>query len=184
MVKAFWKTCVAGLILIVPAWATLLILSTLFTTLDSVVGRYLVYPVPGLGLVFLVLLLDDSSSRGEAAVVADELDMENSSANGRSSEAAARLLGFSARRAVRRKFSTASPKVGGSDVRSSPVCMPSSPRRPPRKSYHACRRLESGVPRTADLVIAALFERHDFAAISERWNIELKRNFCDLPSRT
>jgi uncharacterized membrane protein len=57
MLKAFWKTCVAGLILIVPAWATLLILSTLFTTLDRLVGRYLVYPIPGLGLVFLVLLL-------------------------------------------------------------------------------------------------------------------------------
>ncbi|MFO0700460.1 MAG: DUF502 domain-containing protein [Nitrospira sp.] len=47
----------AGLILIVPAWVTLLILSTLFTTLDGVVGRYLVYPLPGLGLLFLVLLL-------------------------------------------------------------------------------------------------------------------------------
>lgn len=57
MLKTFWKTCVAGLILIVPAWATLLILSTLFTTLDSVVGRYLVYPLPGLGLLFLVLVL-------------------------------------------------------------------------------------------------------------------------------
>ena len=57
MVKAFWKTCVAGLILILPAWATLLILSTLFTALDSVVGRYLVYPFPGLGLLLLVLLL-------------------------------------------------------------------------------------------------------------------------------
>ena len=57
MVKAFWKTCVAGLILIVPAWATLLILSTLFTTFDNVVGRYLVDPVPGLGLLFLVLLI-------------------------------------------------------------------------------------------------------------------------------
>ena len=57
MFKAFWKTCVTGLILIVPAWATLLILSTLFTTLDGVVGRYLVYPIPGLGLLLLVLLL-------------------------------------------------------------------------------------------------------------------------------
>lgn len=57
MLKSFWKTCVAGLILIIPAWATLLILSTLFTTLDNVVGRYLVYPFPGLGLLLLVLLL-------------------------------------------------------------------------------------------------------------------------------
>ena len=57
MVKAFWKTCVAGLILIVPAWATLLILSTLFTALDSVVGRYLVYPLPGLGLLVLGFII-------------------------------------------------------------------------------------------------------------------------------
>ena len=57
MVKAFWKTCVAGLIVLVPAWATVLILSALFNTLDNVVGRYLVYPFPGLGLLLLVLLL-------------------------------------------------------------------------------------------------------------------------------
>lgn len=57
MLKTFWKTCVAGLILIVPAWATLLILSTLFTALDSVVGRYLINPLPGLGLLLLMLLL-------------------------------------------------------------------------------------------------------------------------------
>ncbi len=57
MLKKFWKTCIAGLIIIVPAWVTFLILSALFTTLDNVVGRYLLYPVPGLGLLFLVLLL-------------------------------------------------------------------------------------------------------------------------------
>jgi uncharacterized membrane protein len=57
MLKAFWKTCVAGLIVLVPAWATLLILSTLFTALDGVVGRYLVYPFPGLGLLLLVVLV-------------------------------------------------------------------------------------------------------------------------------
>jgi uncharacterized membrane protein len=57
MLTFFWKTCVTGLILLVPAWATLLILSTLFTALDRIVGRYLVNPLPGLGLVFLVLLL-------------------------------------------------------------------------------------------------------------------------------
>ena len=56
MIKAFWKTCMAGLIVLVPAWATFLILSTLFTTLDGVVGRYMSDPIPGLGLLLLVML--------------------------------------------------------------------------------------------------------------------------------
>jgi uncharacterized membrane protein len=57
MVKAFWKTCMTGLIVLVPAWATFLILSTLFTTLDGVVGRYMSNPIPGLGLLLLIILL-------------------------------------------------------------------------------------------------------------------------------
>lgn len=57
MIKAFWKTCIAGLIVLVPAWATFLILSTLFTTLDGVVGRYMSDPAPGLGLLLLAILL-------------------------------------------------------------------------------------------------------------------------------
>jgi uncharacterized membrane protein len=57
MITAFWKTCVTGVIVLVPAWATFLILSTLFTTLDDLVGRYMYYRVPGLGLLLLVLLL-------------------------------------------------------------------------------------------------------------------------------
>ena len=57
MIKAFWKTCIDGLIVLVPAWATFLILSTLFTTLDGVVGRYMSDPLPGLGLLLLVSLL-------------------------------------------------------------------------------------------------------------------------------
>lgn len=57
MVTAFWKTCVAGLIVLVPAWTTFLILSTLFITLDDLVGRYMYYRIPGLGLLLLVLLL-------------------------------------------------------------------------------------------------------------------------------
>lgn len=57
MIKAFWKTCMAGLIVLVPAWATFLILSTLFTALDGVVGRYMSDPIPGLGLLLLVMLL-------------------------------------------------------------------------------------------------------------------------------
>ncbi|GKS64347.1 hypothetical protein YTPLAS72_16510 [Nitrospira sp.] len=57
MISAFWKTCVAGLIVLVPAWATYLILSTLFTTLDDLVGRYMYYRIPGLGVLLLVLVL-------------------------------------------------------------------------------------------------------------------------------
>lgn len=57
MIKAFWKTCIAGLIVLVPAWVTFLILSTLFTTLDGVVGRYMPDPTPGLGLLLLAILL-------------------------------------------------------------------------------------------------------------------------------
>ncbi|HWF62546.1 MAG TPA: DUF502 domain-containing protein [Nitrospira sp.] len=56
MIKAFWKTCITGLIVLVPAWATFLILSTLFTALDGVVGRYMSDPIPGLGLLLLVIL--------------------------------------------------------------------------------------------------------------------------------
>jgi uncharacterized membrane protein len=57
MIKAFWKTCMAGLIVLVPAWATFLLLSTLFTTLDGLVGRYMSDPIPGLGLLLLITLL-------------------------------------------------------------------------------------------------------------------------------
>jgi uncharacterized membrane protein len=57
MITAFWKTCVAGLIVLVPAWTTYLILSTLFTTLDDLVGRYMYYRIPGLGLLLLILVL-------------------------------------------------------------------------------------------------------------------------------
>ncbi len=57
MVKAFWRTCITGLIVLVPAWATFLILSTLFTTLDNLVGGYMSNPIPGFGFLLLVLLL-------------------------------------------------------------------------------------------------------------------------------
>ncbi|MGE0643784.1 MAG: DUF502 domain-containing protein [Nitrospira sp.] len=57
MITTFWKTCIAGLIVLVPAWATFLILSTLFTTLDDLVGRYMYYRIPGLGLLLLILVL-------------------------------------------------------------------------------------------------------------------------------
>lgn len=47
----------AGLIVLVPAWATYLILSTLFTTLDDLVGQYMYYRIPGFGLLLLILVL-------------------------------------------------------------------------------------------------------------------------------
>lgn len=47
----------AGLIVVVPAWVTFLILTTLFRTLDGLVGRYMSDPIPGLGLLLLVMLL-------------------------------------------------------------------------------------------------------------------------------
>ena len=68
MLKAFWKTCMAGLLLLVPAWATFLILSTLFTTLDHLVGRYMLDPVPGLGLLLLVSLLILAGVIGEQLI--------------------------------------------------------------------------------------------------------------------
>jgi uncharacterized membrane protein len=57
-----------GLIVLVPAWATFLILSTLFTTLDGVVGRYMSDPIPGLGLLLLITLLIVAGLIGEHVI--------------------------------------------------------------------------------------------------------------------
>ena len=57
MIKAFWKVFIAGLFVLVPAWATFLILSTLFKALDKLVGKHIPDPIPGLGLLLLMLLL-------------------------------------------------------------------------------------------------------------------------------
>lgn len=57
-----------GLIVLVPAWATFLILSTLFTTLDGVVGRYMSNPIPGLGLLLLITLLIVAGLIGEHVI--------------------------------------------------------------------------------------------------------------------
>ncbi len=57
MVKAVWKLCIAGLFVLVPAWATFIILATLFRALDDLVGVYLGDHIPGLGLLLLLLLL-------------------------------------------------------------------------------------------------------------------------------
>jgi uncharacterized membrane protein len=57
MIKAFWRIFITGLFLLVPAWATFLILSTLFRTLDNLIGRYMSNPIPGLGLLLLMLIV-------------------------------------------------------------------------------------------------------------------------------
>jgi uncharacterized membrane protein len=57
MVKTLWRFFLAGLFLLVPAWATFLILSTLFRTLDNLVGRHMTSPLPGLGLLLLILVI-------------------------------------------------------------------------------------------------------------------------------
>lgn len=57
MLKAFWRHCITGLIVLVPAWATFMILATLFRALDGLVGQYMLYSVPGLGVLLLVLLV-------------------------------------------------------------------------------------------------------------------------------
>ncbi len=57
MGKIFWRLFLAGLFVLVPAWATFLILSTLFRTLDNLVGEHMPNPIPGLGLLLLVLLV-------------------------------------------------------------------------------------------------------------------------------
>jgi len=57
MIKAAWKWFIAGLVVLVPTWATFLILSTLFKALDNLLGNYMSDPIPGLGLLLLIILL-------------------------------------------------------------------------------------------------------------------------------
>lgn len=57
MVTRIWKTFFSGLLLIVPAWATILILLTLFRTLDNLVGGHMPKPIPGMGLLLLIVLV-------------------------------------------------------------------------------------------------------------------------------
>jgi uncharacterized membrane protein len=60
--KTFSRYCLAGLLLLLPTWATYLVLSTLFRTIDGIVsdvfGPYFRSAVPGLDwLLFLGLIL-------------------------------------------------------------------------------------------------------------------------------
>lgn len=61
MSVVIWRIFGTGLFLLVPAWATFLILSALFTTLDALlanlIGDRLPVHTPGLGLVLLVVLV-------------------------------------------------------------------------------------------------------------------------------
>jgi uncharacterized membrane protein len=57
MTTTLSKWFLAGLAILIPTWATVLILWTLFTTLDNVVGNHISDPVPGIGFLLLICLL-------------------------------------------------------------------------------------------------------------------------------
>jgi len=61
MARSLWRLMLAGLLVLVPAWATFLILSTLFHTLDEllakVLGDRIPLHIPGLGLFLLASLV-------------------------------------------------------------------------------------------------------------------------------
>jgi len=57
MPTTIWKIFFAGLLLLVPAWATCLILLTLFRTLDNLVGTHMPHPIPGIGLLLLSFIV-------------------------------------------------------------------------------------------------------------------------------
>jgi uncharacterized membrane protein len=57
MTTTLWKSFLAGLAVLIPTWATVLILWTLFTTLDNVVGSHMSDPLPGIGVLLLICLL-------------------------------------------------------------------------------------------------------------------------------
>lgn len=56
-----WQYCLAGLLILVPTWATFLILATMFVTLDNLlidlIGREAESYVPGLGLALLIVFV-------------------------------------------------------------------------------------------------------------------------------
>lgn len=61
MLRDIWRVFATGLFLLIPAWATYLILSTLFWTLDELlakmVGDRLPLHLPGLGLITMIILV-------------------------------------------------------------------------------------------------------------------------------
>jgi uncharacterized membrane protein len=61
MIQKVWRSCLAGLLILVPTWATFLILAAMFGTLDNLlidlIGSEAEPYVPGLGLALLILLV-------------------------------------------------------------------------------------------------------------------------------
>jgi len=61
MSRRVWRVFAAGLLLLVPAWTTYIILSALFQTLDdlltNLIGNRLPIHIPGLGLIILMTLV-------------------------------------------------------------------------------------------------------------------------------
>ncbi|HKE62160.1 MAG TPA: DUF502 domain-containing protein [Nitrospira sp.] len=59
--RTLWRYCLAGLLILIPAWATLLILSALFSTVTRVIGdlpgQIGVKATPILGALFFILLV-------------------------------------------------------------------------------------------------------------------------------
>jgi len=57
MMKQPAKLFLRGLVVLVPTSATILILFTLFNTLDNAIGDYFIDPFPGLGFLVLMLII-------------------------------------------------------------------------------------------------------------------------------
>jgi len=61
VIQRLWQACLAGLLILVPTWATFLILGTMFSTLDTLlidmIGHQAESYVPGLGFVLLIVLV-------------------------------------------------------------------------------------------------------------------------------
>jgi len=59
--RTLWRYCLAGLLILIPAWATLLILSALFSTVTRVIGdlpgQIGVKATPIIGALFFILLV-------------------------------------------------------------------------------------------------------------------------------
>jgi uncharacterized membrane protein len=61
VIQRLWQSCLTGLLILIPTWATFLILAAMFHTLDNLlldfVGHSAEPYVPGLGLALLILLV-------------------------------------------------------------------------------------------------------------------------------
>lgn len=59
--RTLWRYCLAGLLILIPAWATFLILSALFSTVNRVIadlpGQIGVKATPIIGALFVILLV-------------------------------------------------------------------------------------------------------------------------------